>query len=517
MAMMRLTKLLAAAQNKLNVTEKIHPELQRAPKSDDHRGPSSPTPDAAEGFRALFLNDLSENFGRHPNARRYTNETYAAAFIIRTMSSQAYEFLRSLIPLPQIKHIDEHFKAALEQIQDQTSNLASLRDMLQTYRHLHVPDDYSDGIPVGPPDAPTAMAIPSILGVDAMAIEPYSEKNKRLLLLNQIGHPVTPDELRQLEEGAQISSYFFVFNLMPLDPTLPNLVVSVVPHTNSKANETSNEHLRLIKSICASAGFPVVAFSGDGDNAYGEFLRPLYAEIQSEEGKHKTFRELIAQLRDRDDLFITDFLHFIKCLRTRLANHPVSIHDSLPPVLADVLTNLLPIGDALKPKSNGAQLKDAVALRVFTLENLFTLITHNLIHEALYFLPIVFWRVANQAMNITRDARISLLDVSFEAARKCAEWSEHSGLPPTGPFGARVFFWRTEDIRKLMVSLIVMGVVLSLPISRIAINRIGTIDLEHLFGVTRQGTHSDNRHAKIMRRLVKANLVGQIAGNWGWF
>jgi hypothetical protein len=55
-------------------------------------------------------------------------------------------------------------------------------------------------------------------------------------------------------------------------------------------------------------------------------------------------------------------------------------------------------------------LKDSIALRVFTAENLVTLLMNNMVHEAPYFLPIVFWRVANQALTITRATRFILLE-----------------------------------------------------------------------------------------------------------
>jgi hypothetical protein len=49
-----------------------------------------------------------------------------------------------------------------------------------------------------------------------------------------------------------------------------------------------------------------------------------------------------------------------------LATHPLSLHCDLAPINADSLSELLPIGDCLKPQSKGSQLKDAIALRVFT-------------------------------------------------------------------------------------------------------------------------------------------------------
>jgi hypothetical protein len=61
---------------------------------------------------------------------------------------------------------------------------------------------------------------------------------------------------------------------------------------------------------------------------------------------------------------------------------------------------------------------------------------------------------------------------------------------------------------------VVIGVILSLSLSRIAINRIGTIDREYLFGVTRHGTHSNNHSDKIMHCLVKANVATQLGQKW---
>jgi hypothetical protein len=118
-----------------------------------------------------------------------------------------------------------------------------------------------------------------------MTIGPYSEKNERLLLLNQVGVSLGPGQLRELEEGTGISIYFFVFNLMPLDPPRPNLAISVVFPTNRKANKASNAHLRRLKAICPGAGFWVVQFSGDGDNRSEELLTPISGRIRSEQGQ----------------------------------------------------------------------------------------------------------------------------------------------------------------------------------------------------------------------------------------
>jgi hypothetical protein len=98
--------------------------------------------------------------------------------------------------------------------------------------------------------------------------------------------------------------------MMPLDPILPKLVVSVIPHTNGKANESSNAHLKGLKVICREGVFMTVAFSADSDNAYEEFLRPLCEAILLDAGQRKSFLELAAEISKMYCPFVTYLLHF---------------------------------------------------------------------------------------------------------------------------------------------------------------------------------------------------------------
>jgi hypothetical protein len=121
-------------------------------------------------------------------------------------------------------------------------------------------------------------------------------------------------------------------------------------------------------------------------------------------------------------------------------------HHGLTPVAAEKLSKVFPIGNGLEPKYNGSQLKDAAALQVFTLENRVALLANGNLHEALYFLSIVVWRVTNHSLNITREGRIRLLGIAFEVGRKCADACEHCDLPHRCSFGETTFFCRIEDI-----------------------------------------------------------------------
>jgi hypothetical protein len=208
--------------------------------------------------------------------------------------------------------------------------------------------------------------------------------------------------------------------------------------------------------------------------------------------------------------FVTDLLHFAKCLRNKLSHHPLSLNSSLRPITGEAVAASLGFGTCLDPKSPGSQLKDSLALRVFTLENLAKLVGSNSTIAAIYFLPVVLWRLANQAVNITRDGRLHLLDIAFQAARRCNSALQLCKLPKTGGKNEKLFLYRQVDLQRLLSSLVVIGVILTLPMPRINLARIGTSGLEHLFGVTRLGTRGNNGAIRIQRQMARATLVKWI-------
>jgi hypothetical protein len=156
--------------------------------------------------------------------------------------------------------------------------------MFNEYKRIHLPEWYFETVSFHSTAGILNDALPCILGVDTVAIEPCLEQSKRLLLLNQVGANIDIEQLEAPGEQTETSHYRLVYQLMPLDPTLPNIVASVILHTNRKANDLGNDHLRFLKSICVEAGFWVCPFSGDGDNADREFIKPFFAITKSEHG-----------------------------------------------------------------------------------------------------------------------------------------------------------------------------------------------------------------------------------------
>jgi hypothetical protein len=215
--------------------------------------------------------------------------------------------------------------------------------------------------------------------------------------------------------------------------------------------------------------------------------------------------------------FITDFLHFAKCLRRRLANYSLWAVPGSPPAAAREIADTLNIAHCLTRIQPDAQLKDALAMNMFTLSNLITLLEQGHVNAVLFFMPIVLWRVAIQAINITRDSRVRLLAAAFDVVRLCDAQLHSSGLNEKGRRGSDspLFLYRHIDMSKMMTSLIVLGFVLMLPIDQINLSRIGTAALEHLFGVTRLGTNGSDSADRIRRLLARSFMVKKTAEKRG--
>jgi hypothetical protein len=452
-------------------------------------------------FSSAFLENLAENCQRPPGRYRYGVATYAAAYILKHMSPNAYDFVRMLIPMPKPESVDDTFAEEAHLISEMIGGeVGSLMEGLEVYKQQTVPNDYSNVI-----FEDGAAYVPCVLGVDAMAIEPYSSLSK-------------PPEGPAVEEWY---SYVFVYYLQPLDHALPNTVVEVSPHRDGKCREDVIDRVLKLRETCKQCGFLVMAVSADGDTGYSRFSNPeknpIYRVIFEQD-----FNAVVRSLVGQDMCFISDMLHLLKCMRNRFATYVLGIGTTqgCTTTCADAWRLVLNVGPALTTNKGSAQLKDSLALKVFTIQNLVKILRHGLdepgsIAEAalagMFFAPNVLWRLANQGRNITNKSRVLLLELAYNIVRVLAEFREKSDLLECGEAGSVVFPFRRQDMRSFLVSLATLAYLIGLGVENLSLARLSTANLEHLFGLLRLGTRGDNHWMRLFRRLVHGQMVTRIA------
>jgi hypothetical protein len=281
---------------------------------------------------------------------------------------------------------------------------------LETYRSQSIPEGYTNTV-----ELDEMLFISAVLGVNAMAIEPYSGLSK-------------PLEGMEVEEWYR---YLFVYYLHPLDRALLNTVIEVKSHRDGKCLKGVICVINKLKGIYKEFGIWVAAVSADGDTGYSAFVNPSKNSIYKiiEEGN---FQTVVESLTGKDSCFLPDMLHMLKCMRNRLATDVIAwgTNTTYNTTCADTLDRILKLGPALMSNKGSAQLKDSLAMKVFTLRNMFMILKQGLdepdyIAEAalaaMLFAPDVLWRLANQARNITRTYRVLLLKFASGIVQTLAE------------------------------------------------------------------------------------------------
>jgi hypothetical protein len=151
---MRLKNVLKACQRKLDLREVFLGAPQTGPIDGAASPPRSSDENRTAWFAAAFQADLAHNLHEGKGRRRFNDQTYEVAFNIRTISWQAYEVLRDLIPLPQVKHLDERFSDDLAGLEIQITQLDHLPLLFASYKSAHTSPEYIAELPVIAEDNP---------------------------------------------------------------------------------------------------------------------------------------------------------------------------------------------------------------------------------------------------------------------------------------------------------------------------------------------------------------------------
>jgi hypothetical protein len=118
-------------------------------------------------------------------------------------------------------------------------------------------------------------------------------------------------------------------------------------------------------------------------------MNPIYQSIHG--AQDASFGDFVKAMEEGayPEPFVRDFLHEMKCLRNRVADHQLALSAyAMQMIDAAELGDMLGIPQRLTKKTCGSQLKDTFALNTFSLANVVTLAESAYYHAALFFLPI---------------------------------------------------------------------------------------------------------------------------------
>jgi hypothetical protein len=426
-----------------------------------------------------------------PRGRRYDQEIYDVAALLYSINANCYRSAREIFPLPSPESIAVHFKAEVDQIKFciETGNEEVTNAYLQHYRETH-------GIGQG-------RKIPCVLALDATSVTATGVGGK----------------------GKNGTESCFAFLVLPLDHNLPDLLIRSIRHETGRIDAEILAVLEHTLVILGANDFDCrfVATDGDaGTNVLHNTFFNMYVAMNGD------LNSVVSALESNNRIRywpVSDFFHLLKNARTRLGTGRLSLNaDSETEIItgASVSEHLelkdIRIGTTLVDHSSLDLLKDDLALRAFTLQNLVALKEYGDYSACYYMLPYVCLNLALRNRFLPPGQRLDLIQIAFiaffEQFKNYPETGQDAGIWENGGENCpRKTFWtKMMCVRACNLCVALYSAIrrnLFEPID-LALGRIGSHSVECFFGTTRSQLRGDTRWEKFLKAELKTVLIRRL-------
>jgi hypothetical protein len=422
------------------------------------------------------------------------------AFVLRSYSQTAYEFLRRYLPLPDQSTLYRHYHNEITEMESFLSDVGSLRQILDG-QFQRGRDQKGNLVYV-------------TLAIDAISLDSAFRTN------------------RPREQVPQPPTHAFVFHCLPLTDEYQCFPVHVMSATCGTAGEVIIKQALDITHWMETpiSHSPQVLFiATDGDRSYDKHFLDQFKKWYSFDSIMELafVSERIWRLRP---IFLSDWLHLAKTVRTYLLKYcPILFYgDNLVAVRWQEMARVLDLGDVFADRTSTGKMRDAYPIALFRLEHVLTLFENGLYGEALYLLPwaLVFRAILSDKMSFqgrryTLDVAF-LIFVYFEQACRPAEkrkndffrfpvtWPPDVELPEQGAPGSEVNPLRWITLVRAMTT--VAGLVCALDHLNcdIPLDRISTHPLENFFGLLRRLLHDCNLFTELLHAAARNCVVQRV-------
>ena len=428
-----------------------------------------------ETFCTSFIKEVTENSTRQPQGRRWSLTTLRFAFVLRSLGSKTYEYLRWFVPLPCKQTLLSHFRDSMSTWSRCLLDTKDLPDVCRLFRKRHSLAE----------DEPVQVC----LGIDAMSMEPVAV-------------------------GDLVCNHVFLFELLPLSGRMKPMSIHLMPWSSGNAN---SDVLKRIEDLVAELNvlkFPVQFIATDGDRGYDSWHQQMHLKWQTLYYKHG-LEKVIEQLDQTEKLIVGDLLHLLKNARSKLLKGKVSVFgDGSFAFDARDLEQELNLGRALTDCSSKGKMRDIYVLEIFTLENAVTLIQRRQLAMSLYIVPYAMWVsvVMNPAMScqmrreflsfvINLFAEMLLLIRSVDTKQVAINKNEP---------GKVQFAFFENHMKRVLNTLVVQLYEIQRRPDDLAMDRIGTHVLECRFGMIRLLCQYKHSWKMILRSFSKSLLLEDL-------
>ena len=438
------------------------------------------TPAKAEQFYESLINEVSNNARREPRGRRWSLPIVMLAFVVHSLGSKAYDYLRTFLPLPVRQTLYNHFGTPLDAWRDSLLNWTQAENVCSLFRRRHNLPDKED--------------IDIVLAVDAMAIEPVSFE----------------------EFGAALGdNHVFLFEMLPLSCKLKPISVHIMTQSNGNAGDEVIKRIYDLVETLSRNHFNVRCIASDGDRGYDSLHREMMSEWIGEL-RGRGLEAALDVVRDYEKRIAGDFLHLLKNARARMMNGRVTILSTGHyPFTAMDVNKVLNLGRALTDNTSQGKMRDSYALEVFTLDNFLRLVKRGYLHIAFYLLPYALWNnVVNNpgiSCQMRREMLAIVIDI-FDIWVQNMQDIDKNGVSINKNKGDLVQFACSENhARRALNTLMTLLLETERHPDNLGLDRIGTHAVECRFGMVRLLCHSEHTWRRVVKAFSKITLLNDCA------
>lgn len=463
------------------------------------------------------LTNMVSNFYVAPSRRRYSDTVLRMAMTLAAISLPCYLLMRKFMILPSYVTIFNRFR---NELQIQTKILTSVSD---------VPGMLNEWSRREPEKKRLVSELGGILAVDAISLRPHVVVTEDGIVegLTELEEVGTPEIAEFRQSYARYEEFVknlknktitdsFVYYYQPFASEVPPQIILVDPSTQGKATAREIDRLGSLASLLEEFGFPVTGFAFDGDSTYLKLHRTFFNSYYLDAALNVSF-----SFASSGRMIVSDPLHLLKRGRYRLLSSNIhagfqKTDDSL--ISVQKIRNNTDLPSLVFSAEKYTKMNDELATRLFSLRTLARLFKVSDHSALVYFTPLCLLTTALEEEVLTVEERIFFLEVGFYYMLAYYGMSQeiHGQLKQTKtrkekdirPFD-HTFAMEYCNTVFSIVSLLKNAT------GKLALNRIGTNPVEHLFGLVRMRSRSVHTYDKLTKVLSKVELSKRLLSDLG--
>ena len=502
-----------------------------------------------------LIENIIRNSSCPPNCRTYDESFYDISILLYLQSAKCYKILRQVLPFPsktclmgKYRDCINDIKLALTSLEhsdglvDQLAGINGLATLaidafaFRSFRggnpvtatavgKKNSLDPTQTGTPVHE-DArkafiPTHIDKPANEETIMKAMNSRAKNNTNKSTFEESTQCLIPVNNEDRDPSADIHTNGFIYLLVPHDSQQPTKILHIETAPNGCYNEhidkIANGFMERLKSI----GITCICKATDGDRGMTAQHDNFYAEfIQGYKG---SFHNLLVDVRLKLDgvqtfIPVSDPLHFLKCFRGRLIDFPIQVFPNTKPFTSWELEEVLQLGSALTDRTPLSRMRDSFVLQLFNFQTVLKLLDARKCSAAYPFMAFSCITSAILCVDLEQNLRLFLLEIAFHMFNnmlaKLPELKLQNVTEKRSKNSVAVAVSEAHYIRRIMNTIVALGILVSLEDDHVRMDAIGTHLVENAIGIARS-TSFDPRWCRILVTYACAELRKQIARKYG--